>query len=88
MSNPNRIRIIYHPARKDIKFIVYENENEVNEKFETLEKYSIYGKDRFVLSLVGSEFFEDIIHVFPTKSKVDCSIRTTEINFHVKQNKV
>lgn len=88
MSNPNRIRIIYHPARKDIKFIVYENENEVNEKFETLEKYSIYGKDRFVLSLVGSEFFEDIIHVFPTKSKVDCSIRTTRLDYEDFKQKV
>lgn len=88
MANPNKIRIIYHPAKKKVCFHVYEDEEEVHDRFEKLEKYSVDKEGKFVLSLVGREFFEDIIHVFPTKSSIDCSIKTTRLDYEEFKQKV
>lgn len=81
MANPNHLRIVYHPARRDISFCLFEDENKVDGKYESLEKYSIYQKGKFVLSLCGNSFFADILKPFAGKDSVNISIRTTKIDY-------
>lgn len=81
MANPNRLRIIYHPARRAISFFLYEDDKKIDARYESLEKYSVYEKGKFVLSLCGNSFFTDILKPFVGKDLVNISLRTTKIDY-------
>ena len=81
MANPNRLRIIYHPARRAISFFLYEDDKKIDARYESLEKYSVYEKGKFVLSLCGNSFFTDILKPFVGKDFVNISLRTTKIDY-------
>ena len=81
MANPNKLHITYHPAKRDILFKVLENENEVKNDYETLKKYSVGEKGKFVLNLYGNDFFNDILKPFRGKDFVEIYLKTTRLDY-------
>lgn len=83
LQNPDRLRIEYYPARRKIRFILFEEnmcDENPEQEFPSLAKYIIERPD-FTLCLCGSEFFDDILKPFAGKSTVPVSIKTTRIDY-------
>lgn len=88
MPNPDKLRIEYYPARRDIIFKVFENDIEIEVDREKFNKYSVEQEGKFVLSLQGNDFFDDILRPFAGKDNVNISIKTTRIDYEDFKNRV
>lgn len=81
MSNPDKLHIIYQPAKRHVDFEIYEGTTIIKKQYEKLTKYSIGKKDSFVLNLCGDDFFDDILYPFSGKDNVKISLRTTRLDY-------
>ena len=82
MTNPDKLQIVYSPARKSISFSLFQDGRRIpSEQYGFLTRYAIEKKGSFVLNLCGNDFFDDILKPFAGKVSVPVAIRTTRADY-------
>lgn len=78
----DKLQIVYHPAKKEIKFRKYNPRTGVEVPIKLLiEKYTNGEKGKFILQDHGNSFFYDIAKTFDCQEVVDTELITTKEDY-------
>ena len=76
MREPQRLKIFYHPATKEVDFKLYDANGEITAEIESLNKWK-QKSGSFILNLQGTDWLDDIVKPFAGQPKAVVEMQTT-----------